>query len=105
MQICKHESTCLSSAIRGARNGLYYGAKIRCLHALVMTFLFKKGSLKEKMANILQLTWEHARNLGVFVFFYKLAVCVQNRLVGSPLKVHSLTAGALVGYLVFKKKT
>ena len=42
MQICKHEASCLSSAVRGARNGIYYGAKIRCMHALVMTFLFKK---------------------------------------------------------------
>ena len=29
------------SSIRGARNGIYYGAKIRFMHAVVMTFLFK----------------------------------------------------------------
>ena len=42
MKICKHDASCLSSAVRGARNGIYYGANIRFMHALVMTFLFKK---------------------------------------------------------------
>jgi len=30
------------SSLRGARNGVYYGGKIRFMHAIVMTFLFKK---------------------------------------------------------------
>ena len=33
------------SAIKGMRNGIYYGGKIRFMHALVMTLLFKNGSL------------------------------------------------------------
>ncbi len=37
---CPHKS-CVLSSIRGMRNGIYYGAKIRFMHALVMTFLFK----------------------------------------------------------------
>lgn len=30
--------------IKGFRNGLVYGAKIRFPHAMVMTFLFRSGS-------------------------------------------------------------
>ena len=59
------------------------------MHALVMTFLFKKVnkyeqvSLKEKVIHILKLTYEHAKNLGTFVFFYKIIVCLLNRLTGN----------------------
>jgi hypothetical protein len=41
MRPCHHDSTCFLSALRGARNGIYYGAKIRFMHAVVMTILFK----------------------------------------------------------------
>ena len=39
---CPHDSWLLS-VIRGFRNGVIYGAKIRFPHALVMTFLFREG--------------------------------------------------------------
>lgn len=42
MKVCNHDSSCLISSFRGARNGVYYGAKIRFMHAIVMTFLFKE---------------------------------------------------------------
>lgn len=32
---CPHES-CLIAAVRGLRNGLYYGGKVRFAHSLVM---------------------------------------------------------------------
>ena len=31
------------SLVKGFRNGLVYGAKVRFPHALVMTFLFRRG--------------------------------------------------------------
>jgi peroxisomal membrane protein 4 len=34
----------LMAIIKGFRNGLVYGAKVRFPHALVMTFLFQSGS-------------------------------------------------------------
>jgi peroxisomal membrane protein 4 len=36
---CPHHS-CVVSAIRGLRNGLYYGGKVRFAHAIVMAILF-----------------------------------------------------------------
>jgi hypothetical protein len=41
--VCPHES-CLAAILQGTRNGLYYGAKVRFPHALVMTFLFKRDA-------------------------------------------------------------
>ncbi|KAL4432358.1 hypothetical protein ABPG74_011117 [Tetrahymena malaccensis] len=101
---CSHES-CVISSVRGLRNGLYYGAKIRFMHALVMTILFKKGSLKSKVNHIVTLTLEHARNLGTYVFSYKSLVCLLNRLRGVQSPFHSLIAGAICGGLIFGEKS
>jgi peroxisomal membrane protein 4 len=68
---CPHEN-CLISAIRGARQGLYYGGKVRFAHSLVMQVLFGKGTIWNKLKTSLELSWQHGRNLGVFVFIYKL---------------------------------
>uniref|UniRef100_A0A1I8F965 Peroxisomal membrane protein 4 n=1 Tax=Macrostomum lignano TaxID=282301 RepID=A0A1I8F965_9PLAT len=38
--------------IKGIRNGIVYGCKIRFPHAVVMTFLFKSGPLSDKLSNI-----------------------------------------------------
>jgi hypothetical protein len=39
-----------------------------------MTFLFRSGTLREKVAAILGATFEHASNLASFVFVYKLVL-------------------------------
>jgi hypothetical protein len=41
--------------------GVIYGAKIRFPHALVMTFLFRDGSLQDKIKAIWQATYTHSR--------------------------------------------
>ena len=101
---CLH-SSCVISAFRGLRNGIYYGGRMRFLHALIMSILFKKGTYKEIVTNICELTFEHAKNLGLFVFLYKSMVCVLNTLRGKGSKYHSLIAGSSVGYVIFRKKT
>ena len=101
--VCNHES-CSMSSLRGLRNGLYYGGRIRVMHALVMTILFKKGTLKEKITNICELTFEHAKNLGLYVFLYKSLVCVLNRLRKTPSKYHSLFSGMIFGFVIWGKK-
>eukprot|EP01138_Halocafeteria_seosinensis_P008076 gb/GECG01008252.1/.p1 GENE.gb/GECG01008252.1/~~gb/GECG01008252.1/.p1 ORF type:complete len:447 (+),score=40.90 gb/GECG01008252.1/:1-1341(+) len=64
----------LLSLIKGLRNGLLYGTKIRLPHALVMTVLFKQGQLSKKLQSILQVTFEHASKLGLYVVIYKLCL-------------------------------
>ena len=62
----------LIAAIRGARQGLYYGGKVRMTHSIVMQYLFGRGTIMEKLKTSIKLSWIHGRNLGSFVFIYKL---------------------------------
>ena len=64
------EITDVIKVLKGLRNGVYYGGKVRLVHALVMTLLFKSINRRE-VWNIIKLGFEHAKNLGLFVFGYK----------------------------------
>nr|XP_054500663.1 peroxisomal membrane protein 4 isoform X8 [Agelaius phoeniceus] len=89
------------AVIKGFRNGAVYGAKIRAPHALVMTFLFKSGSFREKLKSIAQATYAHSRNLAYFVFTYKGLLAAQSRLQGKKIPFHSFLAACIGGWLVF----
>ncbi|XP_006123385.3 peroxisomal membrane protein 4 isoform X1 [Pelodiscus sinensis] len=89
------------AVLKGFRNGAVYGAKIRAPHALVMTFLFKSGSLREKLKAIAQATYTHSRNLAYFVFTYKGLMALQSRLQGKNFQLHSFLAACVGGWLVF----
>lgn len=54
--------------IKAIRNGLVYGAKVRFPHALVMVFLFRPGTLREKIRMVYKATRQHALNLAKFAF-------------------------------------
>ena len=94
----------LVSTLRGLRNGIYYGAKVRFMHSLVMTLLFRHGSLKSKVRSILTMTYQHAKNLGCFAFLYKATVYILKKMEGQPKKYHSFIAGCVAGYIVFREK-
>ncbi|XP_007932760.1 peroxisomal membrane protein 4 [Orycteropus afer afer] len=87
--------------LKGFRNGVVYGVKIRAPHALVMTFLFRSGSLQDKLRAILQATYTHARNLACFVFTYKGLCALQSHAQGKTYQVHSFLAAFIGGFLVF----
>ncbi|XP_045384762.1 peroxisomal membrane protein 4 isoform X1 [Lemur catta] len=87
--------------VKGFRNGAVYGTKIRAPHALVMTFLFRSGSLQEKLWAILQATYTHSRNLACFVFTYKGLCALQSRVQGKTYQFHSFLAAFIGGMLVF----
>ncbi|NXV22778.1 PXMP4 protein, partial [Uria aalge] len=89
------------AVLKGFRNGAVYGAKIRAPHALVMTFLFKSGSLREKLKSIAQATYTHSRNLAYFVFTYKGLMALQSQLQGKKIPFHSFFAACIGGWLVF----
>ena len=89
--------------LKGLRNGLEYGSRVRFVHSLVMTFLFKSFDSKS-VKSIFKNAWEHGRKLGTFVFCYKLFCLVLKKILGNrPL--NSFIAGFLVGGVVFGKKT
>lgn len=97
--------------MQGFRNGIVYGAKIRFPHALVMTFLFGRGTPREKLTFILRATKQHALNLGTFTPLYKFLTIAMRRLYeaaggkGPVPKWHSLVAGLIGGYYVFGERT
>uniref|UniRef100_H2ZAS9 Peroxisomal membrane protein 4 n=1 Tax=Ciona savignyi TaxID=51511 RepID=H2ZAS9_CIOSA len=104
LQSGKHQD--ILSLIKAIRNGIAYGIKIRFPHALVMTFLFKDGPLKEKFRLILKATFQHAKNLAQFTFLYKLLTTSLEK--SSAVKPvvgknpwHVIPAAALAGYYVF----
>lgn len=47
------------------------------------------------------MTYQHARNLGVYVFLYKALVCTMNRLRNVDSKLHVFLSGCLAGWAVF----
>ncbi|KAK9353773.1 Tim17/Tim22/Tim23/Pmp24 family-domain-containing protein [Lipomyces doorenjongii] len=87
--------------LKGLRNGAIYGSKVRFAHALVMTFLFRNGSFKDKMVLIVKATREHARNLATFVFIYKSTLYVLKSTNGKQQDIDTFIAGLLGGYVVF----
>jgi|JI6StandDraft_1071083.scaffolds.fasta_scaffold566591_1 peroxisomal membrane protein 4 len=91
------------SVLRGLRNGIYYGGKVRLVHAFVMMLLFKTIS-KSEIKNIFKLGYEHARNLGIFVFSYK-ALCIILAKIWGEKPVNHFISGFIFGFFVFGKKT
>lgn len=76
-----------------------------------MTFLFGRGTPREKLAFILRATKQHALNLGTFTPLYKFITIALRRLFeavggkGDVPKWHSLVAGLVGGYVVFGERT
>ncbi|KAI9205020.1 Tim17/Tim22/Tim23/Pmp24 family-domain-containing protein [Polychytrium aggregatum] len=92
----------LLSIVKGFRNGAVYGAKIRFPHALVMTLLFRKGSLSEKAKFILRATYQHSRNLAFFVAIYKSLMLVLRKVRGGQEHhLDSFVAGLFGSMFIF----
>ncbi|KAF9581214.1 hypothetical protein BGW38_001861 [Lunasporangiospora selenospora] len=91
----------LLSIVKGFRNGLVYGAKIRFPHALVMTLLFRRTNFKDMATFVLKATRQHARNLAFFATIYKTLLILQRRFHGKQRPLDSFFAGLVGGYVVF----
>jgi len=87
--------------LKGLRNGIVYGTKVRFPHALVMVFLFRSGTFREKLSLIFKATRTHARNLGSFVVLYKTTMLALSHLQKKEGRYDSFFAGLLGGYTVF----
>lgn len=91
--------------MKSARNGAVYGAKVRFPHALVMVFLFRKGTIKEKIRLVLKATRQHARNLALFATVYKTCMLILRVLnpirPGKEGPYDTFFAGLVGGYTVF----
>jgi hypothetical protein len=95
----------LLTLVKGIRNGIVYGAKVRFPHALVMIFLFRSGSFRTKCHLVYKATRQHARNLGFFALVYKATMILLRKAspTGKERRYDSFLAGLLGGYVVFSR--
>lgn len=92
--------------VKGARNGLVYGCKVRFPHALVMAALFSHKPWSTRIHGILTATRTHAMALAKFVTVYKIALLIQKRLNGGKERdLDTFVAGGIGGYTVFGDRT
>ncbi|TNV75966.1 hypothetical protein FGO68_gene9575 [Halteria grandinella] len=100
---CSHHS-CTIAAIRGLRNGLYFGGKVRFAHTLVMNILFRKnsGGLKSRLRLALLLSWQHGRNLGGFVLIYKVVHCSLLQTFKRKHPIFAFIAGAVSAMIIWR---
>ncbi|KAF2831414.1 mitochondrial carrier [Ophiobolus disseminans] len=89
--------------VKGVRNGIVYGSKVRFPHALVMIFLFRSGSLRSKTLLVYKATRQHARNLGLFALVYKSTMLLLKYTspTGKERHYDAFLAGLMGGYTVF----
>ncbi|GAA6000998.1 mitochondrial 37S ribosomal protein mS29 RSM23 [Rhodotorula paludigena] len=91
--------------LKGARNGLVYGARVRAPHALVMTLVFHSGSLRQRLMYVYRATKQHSLNLARFVAIYKTALLLQKTLAGGKeRKFDTFFAGLVGGWFVFGER-
>jgi len=96
------------AVVKAARNGAVYGAKVRFPHALVMIFLFRSGTVQEKVGLILKATKTHAQNLAKYATIYKLTMLALKHAGANPGKegpYDTFLAGLLGGYVVFGRRS
>ncbi|CAG8144923.1 unnamed protein product [Penicillium salamii] len=105
--VLKPELAPLLSLVKGARNGIVYGSKVRFPHALVMIFLFRSGTIREKTKLVFKATRQHARNLSTFAIIWKASMILLRNVPGGTGKegrYDSFFAGLLGGYAVFGRQ-
>ncbi|OBT54445.1 hypothetical protein VE04_05490 [Pseudogymnoascus sp. 24MN13] len=92
----------LFALVKAARNGAVYGAKIRFPHALVMIFLFRSGTFREKARLVYKATRTHAQNLARFAVIYKTVMIALGHLgaTGKEGPYDTFFAGLLGGFVV-----
>ncbi|KAF2238016.1 mitochondrial carrier [Viridothelium virens] len=93
----------LLALLKGLRNGAVYGTKVRFPHALVMVFLFRTGTLREKARIIFKATRQHARNLALFALTYKSSLLALKyvRPERKEAQYDTFLAGLIGGYTIF----
>ena len=105
IQSCCPHDNCFYSSLKGARQGFYYAFRLRFAHSFVMSFLFGKGTLKERFMLSLRMALDHGKILAIFASFYKMTVCIFANLRNKRCPLNSLAAGYIGAQLLLKLKT
>lgn len=95
----------LLEILRSARNGIVYGGKIRFSHALVINLLYRSGSLKPRLQQVLKATKEHSSVLAAFAIIYKSVThfLKLEQILGQKTGLIKFIAGAIAGWVVYSQ--
>jgi len=91
------------STIKGLRNGIVFGAKVRFAHSVVQSILFRHDPWSKRLKFILRMTFLHAKSLGLFVFFYKTLRGILTTLFNLRKPWRTFISAFIVGYFVFNE--
>lgn len=91
------------ATIKGLRQGIVYGAKIRFAHSVVQAFLFHREPWPQRIRFIIRMTYLHAKHLGLFVFCYKTLRTIVASVFGIPKPLRAFICAFIVGYFVFNQ--
>lgn len=69
-----------------------------------MQILFGSGDTVAKLKKALKLSWEHGRNLGLFVFIYKLVQCALSNMAGKRRNFFAFVAGIIGAAVVWRER-
>lgn len=89
------------ATLKGLRQGIVYGAKVRFAHSVVQAFLFRNEPWPKRIRFILRMTQMHAKNLGLFVFCYKTLRTIVASVFGISKPLRAFICAFIVGYFVF----
>ncbi|KAG5502019.1 hypothetical protein JKF63_04296 [Porcisia hertigi] len=85
------------TALKGFRNGVVYGARVRAPHALVLNLVWSKSPYSSMPAKILKVTRMHAFGLGYSAVTFAIVRGLLRRLQGATHMWHNALAGFMVG--------
>eukprot|EP00667_Euglena_gracilis_P017680 EG_transcript_18667 len=89
------------SVVKGFRNGMVYGTKVRFTNALVMALLFGSGRLLPRLWRVVDATKSHAVRLGTHVAIVKATLVLLSVLQGGPTPRQALVGGFIGGWIVW----
>eukprot|EP00349_Pseudokeronopsis_sp_Brazil_P002228 CAMPEP_0202963358 /NCGR_PEP_ID=MMETSP1396-20130829/7350_1 /ASSEMBLY_ACC=CAM_ASM_000872 /TAXON_ID= /ORGANISM="Pseudokeronopsis sp., Strain Brazil" /LENGTH=127 /DNA_ID=CAMNT_0049684503 /DNA_START=248 /DNA_END=631 /DNA_ORIENTATION=+ len=69
-----------------------------------MAILFQKGSLSEKVKNSVKMAWAHGKNLGLYVFIYKLVQCALRQSFRKDHPLFAFAAGICGAIVIWRER-
>mmetsp|Transcript_4703 Transcript_4703/g.7107 ORF Transcript_4703/g.7107 Transcript_4703/m.7107 type:complete len:146 (-) Transcript_4703:297-734(-) len=96
---CSHDN-CAISTLKGARNGFFYGSRLRFAHAFVMSILFGRGNLNDRVKWAVKMAVSHGLFLTLLVSSFKSAQCILVRAFQKNTPWVALLAGAVSSRVV-----
>lgn len=91
--------TVLFTALKGFRNGMVYGTRVRAPHALVLNLVWSKAPYSTIPGKVYRVTKEHALGLGYSAVTFVLVRTALKYLQGSAQLWHSIVAGYVIGFV------